>query len=284
VSPGLVPSWPTSHPWVGIGVKGTMARTVADAALLLSVMSGPDARDQLAYPVDTSAFTRPLDREFKGVRVAWCPDLGGLPLDPRVRSTLAKQRETFESMGCIVDDVAPDLHDADEIFHDLRAGFLAAGNAATFERDRARLKPEAIWNIEKGLTMSAATLGQAMTRQEALFQRMRKFMERYEFILCAVNQVPPFPVEWRYPQEIDGVPMENYIAWMKTAYYITVTRSPAISVPAGFTDDGLPVGLQIVGRFRDDLGVLQMAHAFEYATEFGKIRPAIATATAGIRV
>lgn len=275
VSPGLVPSWPTSHPWVGIGVKGPMARTVEDAALLLSVMAGPDLRDQLAYPVDTSVFTRPLDRDFTGVRVAWCPDLGGLPLDARVRSTLEQQRLTFESLGCIVEDIAPDLHDADEIFHDLRAGFLAAGNAVTFERDRDRMKPEAIWNIEKGLTMSAATLGQAMAKQEALFQRVRGFMQTYEFILCAVNQAPPFPVEWRYPEEIDGKPMENYITWMKTAYYITVTRSPAISVPAGFTADGLPVGIQIVGRFRDDLGVLHMARAFEQATEVGKTRPAI---------
>jgi amidase len=276
VSPGLVPSWPTSHPWIGIGVKGPMARTVADAALLLSVMAGPDARDQLAYPVDTSTFTRPLDRDFKGVRVAWCPDLGGLPLDSRVRSTVEKQRATFEAMGCIVEDVAPDLHDADQIFHDLRAGFLAAGNLADFERDRDQMKPEAVWNIEKGLAMGAATLGQAMAGQEALFQRVRKFMQTYEFILCAVNQVPPFPVEWRYPEEVDGVTMQNYIDWMRSAYYITVTRSPAMSVPAGFSEDGLPVGLQIVGRFRDDLGVLQMGHAFERATEVWKTRPAIA--------
>ncbi|CAN5690609.1 amidase [soil metagenome] len=276
VSPGLVPSWPNAYPWIGIGVKGPMARSVEDAALLLSVMAGADARDQLAYPVDRDTFTQPLGRDFTGVRVAWCPDLGGLPLDPRVRSTLAKQRETFETLGCIVDDIAPDLHDADEIFHDLRAGMLAAGNVDTIERDRDQMKPEAVWNIEKGLTMSAADIGKAMARQEALFQRVRTFMETYEFILCAVNQVPPFPVEWRYPQEVDGVPMENYIAWMKTAYYITVTRSPAMSVPGGFTEDGLPVGLQIVGRFRDDLGVLQLGHAFEQATAFGRQLPSIA--------
>ncbi|MBX3071267.1 MAG: amidase [Thermomicrobiales bacterium] len=276
VSPGLVPAWPGSHPWIGIGVKGPMARTVRDTALLLSVMAGADGRDQLAYPSDASSFTQPLDRDFKGVRVAWSPDLGELPLDPRVRSTLAKQRATFEALGCIVEDVAPPLWDADEIFHDLRAGMLAAGNAENFARDRDQMKPEAVWNIEKGLAMSAAQLGQAMARQEALFQRMREFMETYEFVLCAVNQVPPFPAEWRYPEEVDGVPMENYIAWMKTAYYITVTRCPSISVPAGFTDDGLPVGLQIAGRFRDDLSVLQMAHAFEQATGFGKVRPAIA--------
>jgi amidase len=255
-----------------------MARTVRDAGLLLSVIAGADSRDQLVYPVEAKRFAEDLGRDFRGVRVAWCPDLGGLPLDPRVRSTLAKQRATFEALGCIVDDVAPDLNDADEIFHDLRAGFLAAGNFDTLDRDRDQMKPEAVWNIEKGLTMSAAQLGQAMAKQEALYQRVRKFMETYEFILCAVNQVPPFPVEWRYPESVDGVPMENYIAWMKTAYYITVTRSPAMSVPAGFTDDGLPVGLQIVGRFRDDLGVLQLGHAFEQATGVWKRRPQIVTA------
>jgi len=263
-------------PWTGIGVKGPMARTVQDAALLLSVIAGADARDQLAYPVDTSVFLQSLDRDFKGVRIAWSPDLGDLPLDPRVRSTLAKQRATFESLGCVVEDVAPPLYDADVIFHDLRAGFMAGGNAATFEKDREHMKPEAVWNTEKGRAMSAVELGVAMIRQEALFQRVREFMQTYEFIVCAVNQVPPFPVEWRFPEEVDGVPMENYIAWMKTAYFITVTRSPAISVPAGFTDDGLPVGVQIVGRFRDDLGVLQLAHAFEQATGFWKQRPAIA--------
>lgn len=276
VSPGLVPSWPNNLPWTGVGVKGPMARTVQDTALLLSVIAGADARDQLAYPADNASFLGPLDRDFKGVRIAWSPDLGDLPLDPRVRLTLAKQRATFESLGCIVEDVAPPLYDADVIFHDLRAGFMASGNAATFEQDREHMKPEAVWNTEKGRAMSAVELGTAMVRQEALFQRVRKFMQTYEFIVCAVNQVPPFPVEWRFPEEVDGVPMENYIAWMKTAYYITVTRSPAISVPAGFTDDGLPVGVQIVGRFRDDLGVLQLAHAFEQATGFGKVRPAIA--------
>jgi amidase len=278
VSPGLVPAWPTAMPWIGLGVKGPMARTVEDTALLLSVMAGADPRDQLAYDVDTAVFTQPLDRDFRGVRVAWCPDLGGLPLDPRVRSTLEKQRATFESMGCIVEDVAPDFGDADEIFHDLRAAVLASGSAESFERDRDRMKPEAVWNIEKGRAMSAVDFGMAMVRQDRLFQRIRQFMETYEFILCAVNQVPPFPAEWRYPEEVDGVPMENYIAWMKSAYYITITRSPAISVPAGFSDDGLPIGLQIVGRFRDDLGVLQMAHAFEQATEFWKRRPEIAGA------
>ena len=115
-----------------------------------------------------------------------------------------------------------------------------------------------------------------MAMQQQIFERLRVFMQEYEFVLCAVNQMPPFPIEWDWPHEVDGVPMETYISWMQSAYFITVTRSPAISVPAGFTDDGLPVGLQIVGRFRDDFGVLQLAKAFESATEFWKVRPAVA--------
>lgn len=276
VSPGLVPAWPVDTPWMGLGVKGPMARTVGDTALLLSVMAGADPRDQLAYPVDASQFARPLERDMKGTRIAWCPDLGVLPLDPRVRETLNAQRRTFEDLGCIVTDAAPDFSGADEIIHVLRAGMLAGREAETLEQNRHLMKPEAIWNIEEGLKLSAGDLIRAMSGQQALFERVRLFMEQYDFIACAVNQVPPFPVEWAYPTEIDGVKMENYIAWMKSAYYITITRSPAISVPAGFTSDGLPVGIQLVGRFRDDLGVLQLARAFEEATAFWKQRPAVA--------
>lgn len=276
VSPGLVPAWPNALPWIGVGVKGPMARSVADTAMLLDVMAGDDPRDQLAWPVEQGAFLRPLGRDFSGVKVAWCPHSRGLPLDPRVRSTLEHQRSHFESLGCIVEDVAPDLSGADEVFHTLRAAQLAAAASETFEQDRDKMKPEAVWNTEKGFGLSAADFGKAMIDQERIFQRLRAFMQTYEFILCAVNQVPPFPVEWRYPEEIDGVPMENYIAWMKTAYFITVTRSPALSVPAGFSDDGLPIGLQIVGRFRQDFSVLQLAHAFEQANPTWKQRPVIA--------
>jgi amidase len=276
ISPGLVPTWPNSKPWLGLGVKGPMARTVDDCAFLLSVLAGPDPRDQLAYPSDPSQFARPLEREFKGVKVARCPDLGGLPLDPRVRSTLDAQRATFESLGCIVDDVAPDLSGAEECFQILRAANMAEDERGLLNRAPGEVKPEAIWNIEYGKRLSAADFDRGMSMQQQIFERLRVFMQDYEFVLCAVNQVPPFPIEWDWPHEIDGVPMDTYISWMQSAYFITVTRSPAISVPAGFTEDGLPVGIQIVGRFRDDLGVLQLSKAFESATEFWKVLPSVA--------
>jgi len=274
---GLVPVAPTLLPFVGFAVKGPMARSVADTAFLLSVMAGTDARDPGCYPSDPSIFAQTLERNLKGVRVAWCPDLGGLPLDRRVRSALEAQRKTFEELGCIVEEACPDLTGADRIFLNIRLWMSWNALGPLLEKHRDQMKPEAIWQIESGARFSGSDIAETMNHHSELLERMRRFQEKYEFVLCAVNQVPPFDAGMDWPHEIEGVRMENYIAWMKSAYWITVTFRPAISVPAGFTSDGLPVGLQIVGRYRDDLGVLQVAHAFEQAAGFGRKRPAIAT-------
>ncbi len=138
------------------------------------------------------------------------------------------------------------------------------------------MKPEAIAEIERGLAISRDEVEQALIRHRAFVDAFRRFQERYPFIVCVVNQVPPFDVEIDWPKSIDGVAMNSYTDWMKSAYWISTTLCPAISVPAGFTDDGLPVGLQIVGRYKDDFGVLQLAYAFEQATRIGERRPPIA--------
>jgi amidase len=273
---GLVPTAPNSFPFPGFAVKGPMARSVTDAAFLLSLMAGPDPRDPAVYPCDPSLFAAALDRNFKETRVAWCPDLGGLPLDGRVRSVLEARRQTAEDLGCIVDEAHPDLSGAEEIFLTIRAWRSAITLGPLLEKHRDQLKPEAIWEIEFGTRLSSADVGKAMVRHRELLERMRSFQEKYEFILCAVNQVPPFDAKLDWPKTIEGVNMEHYIAWMKSAYWISTTFCPAISVPAGFTVDELPVGIQIVGRYRDDFGVLQMAYAFEQATGFGRKRPPIA--------
>jgi amidase len=274
-SVGLVPLAPHPFPYVGFMVKGPMARSVADTALLLSVMAGADARDPGCYPSEPLAFAKPLDRDLEGVRVAWCLDLGGLPLDRRVRTVLEGQRKTFEDLGCIVEEACPDLRGADDIFLDIRTWMSCNRLGFLLESFREQMKPEAIWEIESGNRLSGADISRAMVQHGELVERMRRFQEKYEFLLCAVNQVPPFDVTIDWPKEIDGVQMEHYLSWMKSAYWITVTFCPAISVPAGFTSEGLPVGMQIVGRQRDDLGVLQIAHAFEQATGFGRTRPAL---------
>jgi amidase len=273
---GLVPTAPTAFPLLGFSVNGPMARSVADVAFLLAVMAGADPRDPGCTPSDPTVFLEPLDRSFTGTRVAWCPDLGGLPLDPAVRAVLDRQRQTFVDLGCIVEDAHPDLTGADEIFLTIRAFRTAAMLGPLVPRYRDQLKPEALWEIERGLSLSAADVARAMIRHGELMERMRQFEERYAFLLCAVNQVAPFDATLSWPRAIAGVEMETYIAWMKSAYWVSTTFRPAASVPAGFTEDGLPVGLQIVGRPRDDRGTLQLAYAFEQATGFGRRRPPIA--------
>ena len=275
-SVGLVPTMPTVLPLLGFSVKGPMGRSVSDVALLLSVMAGADPRDPGAQPSTPSAFTKPLSRRMKGVRVAWCPDLGGLPVDRRVRSVLDAQRKTFAELGCIVEDVAPDLTDADDVLLTIRRWRSSIVYGPLLASHRAQLKPEAVAEIESGAALTNRDVAQAFVKHAQLLERMRVFQQTHEFIACAVNQVPPFDATIDWPREIEGVRMQHYIEWMKSAYLITSTWCPAISVPAGFTPEGLPVGIQIVGRYRDDFGVLQMAYAFEQATHIGRRRPAIA--------
>lgn len=265
-SVGLVPNAPTPLPFLDFGVKGPIARSVTDAAFLLSVMAGPDPEDLACYPSDPSLFAAPLERSFRGTRIAWCPDLGGLPLDRRVREVLEGCRSRFETLGCVLEEVAPDLAEADEIFLVLRAWRAWTRHGALLAEHRSDLKPEAIEEIERGGQLTGAQISRALVAHARLLERLRHFQQAHPFIVCAVNQVPPFAAEVHWPTHIEDTAMEHYIAWMKSAYWISMTLRPAISVPAGFTSEGLPVGVQIVGPYREDLAVLQLAHAFESAS------------------
>jgi len=275
-SPGRVPVWPREMAWSALSVQGPMARTVADVALLLSAMAGPDPRSPIAIAESGERFRRPLDRDFRGVRVAWSRDLGGLPIDHRVTATLEAQRKVLESLGCAIDEAQPDLHDAREIFQALRAFAFATRYGPMLAEHRHQIKDTVIWNTEQGLKLTARELGEIEVKRTALYHRVREFMERHEFLVLPATQVPPFDVTQPYVTEIEGVALPTYIDWMRACSDITVTGLPAISVPGGFTADGLPVGLQIVGRHQDDWGVLQLAHAFEQATGFGRRRPPVA--------
>lgn len=194
-------------------------------------------------------------------------------MDPRVTAVIEGQRQVFESSGCLVDDGEPDFTDADEVFKVWRAWRfeLAFGELLRIHRDK--LKDTVIWNIEEGMKLSGPQIGKAERKRTELYHRVREFMETYEFLILPVSQVPPFDVKQRWVTEINGAKMDTYIDWMRSCYYITAVGLPAISVPCGFTTDGLPIGVQIVGRHQDDLGVLQLAHAFEQATNFWKRRP-----------
>ena len=272
-TPGRVPSFPAANAWDTQPVLGPIARTVEDAAFLLSAMAGPDPRAPVSISEPGKVFAKPLKRSFRKVRVAWTRDFGGLPVEPEVCAALEPQRKVLEALGCIVDDACPDFSGATEAFETLRAISFAQRYAPLLEKHRALLKDTVIWNIERGLALDGATVARAEGLRTALFHRMRTFLQRYEFLVAPVNQLPPFPVDTEYPTQIAGVKLGNYLDWMKSCYYVTITSHPAISVPAGFTPSGLPVGMQIAGRYRDDFGVLQLAHAFESETQAWKRRP-----------
>ena len=273
---GRVPPWPTDTAWATLHVPGPMARTVADVALMLSAMAGPDRRSPIAIAESGDRFRAPLGRDFKGVRIAWSRDLGGLPVDRRVTKVLDAQRATLEALGCHVEDGQPDFAEARQIFQVLRALNFATRYGPLLAKHRHQMKDTVIWNTEEGLKLTAREIGEVDVQRTRLYHRVREFMERHEFLLLPAAQVPPFDVTQPYVTEIDGVRLPTYIDWMRVCSDITVTGLPAISVPAGFTDDGLPVGLQIVGRHQDEWGVLQLAHAFEQATGFGRRRPPLA--------
>ncbi|MGD9066353.1 MAG: amidase [Desulfobacterales bacterium] len=275
-SPGRVPVWPNPVAWYPISVQGPMARSVQDVALMLSAIAGPDPRSPIAIAEPGSVFSASLERDFKGVKVAWSKNLGELPVDPRVTQVLEHQRRVLHDLGCIVEAGQPDFSGADEIFKVWRAWRFELRYTELLKDHRKLIKDTVVWNTEQGQKLSGPQLGRAEVRRTELYHRVREFMEEYEFLICPVNQVPPFDIKQPYVEEIDGVKMETYIDWMKSCYYITVTGLPAISVPCGFTPEGLPVGMQIVGRHNADFSVLQLAHAFEKATGFWRQHPLVA--------
>jgi amidase len=272
-TPGRVPAWPAANAWDTLSVIGPMGRTVDDAALLLSAMAGPDLRAPASINESGKIFSSRLGRKFRKVRVAWSRNLGGLPVDARVNKVLEPQRSVFRNLGCTLEEAEPDFSGASEAFEALRALTFLGRYGPLLEAHRGKLKDTVVWNIEQGMQLTPERIARANALRSELFHRMRRFLERYEFLICPVSQLPPFPVEVEWPREIAGVKMDNYLDWMKSCYYITITSHPAISVPAGFTDEGLPVGIQIVGRYREDFGVLQLAHAFEAETQYWKRKP-----------
>jgi amidase len=275
-SPGRVPSWPTEAAWFPLSVEGPMARSVTDVALILTAIAGPDPRSPIAIEQPGSIFAKPLERDFAGTRIAWCGDLGGrFPVDPRVTAAVDAQRQVFESLGCELDNAAPDFSDADEVFHVWRAWKMELQYGRLLAAHRPQIKDTVIWNIEQGQALAGPRVAAADRKRTALYHRVRTFMQSREFLVLPVSQVPPFDVTQPYVTEINGVNMNTYIDWMKSCYYISTIGLPAISVPCGFTSDGLPVGLQIVGRHHADFQVLQLAYAFEQATGFARRRPAL---------
>ena len=272
-SPGRV--YTGASTWSPLSVSGPMGRTVGDAALLLSVQAtGNDLSSPLAITEDGARFAAPLDRNFRGVRVAWWRGLGGIPFERDVVNVVNATRSVFEQLGCVVEDAEPSFEGVDEAFPTLRHLSYHASYAAMARQRPEWIKETIHWEIREAERQTSADVARASARQARAYADAQQFFSRYEFFVLPVTQVMPFDVNIAYPTNVAGTPMSTYIDWMRSCWYITFMANPAISVPAGFSPSGLPVGLQIVGRHRADWSVLQLAHAFEGATGHWKKRPA----------
>ena len=263
---GRVPEWPLYNQWETTSVGGPMARNVGDLALLLSVMAGPDPRAPQALGDPGATFAPPLAGSLSGLRVALSTDLGGaFEVDSDVAAVVEGAASVLTGAGASVAAAHPDLAEADDTFRTLRAwhlqaklGPLLAGHPDAFKQSLAD-------NIRLGETLSGADVARAYTQRTTLSERMREFFRVYDVLVLPVSQVPPFPADQEFPSTINGRPMQTYLDWMRAAYLITVTGCPAISVPAGQTPDGMPVGIQIVAPHGADRRLLEIAAAFEAA-------------------
>ena len=260
-SPGRIPALPTPSPWSPLPVLGPIARTVADAALLLRALCGPDPRAPLSLDDPPEVFADVEPADLGAVRIAWSDDLGGLPVEPEVTAVLRRRRSELEALGCTIADAEPDLREADEAFEILRGVEFAHGFGELLRTRRDQLKDTVVWNTEVGLALTGEQVGRALALQADAFARMQALLERYDVLALPVSQVVPFDVAEPCPREIAGVQMSSYLEWMRSCSRITVTAHPAISVPAGFTDDGLPIGLQLVGSHRGEAALLRLAAA-----------------------
>lgn len=271
-TPGRVPAPDHDDLWDPLAVSGPIARTVADAELLLRALAEPEP----GTPLSLGAWpdVEP-ERDVSGLRIAWSRDLGGLPVDPAVTTALDGARPRLESVGCIVEPAEPDLSDADEVFHVLRALGFARSLAAEVRSHRALVKETVVWNVEEGLALSAARIARAQATRTEIFRRMAGFLQDYDALALPASLVPPFPIEVEWVREIAGVQLETYLDWMRACTRISVTAHPAISVPFAFTADGLPVGLQLVGRYGDERGLLRLAAAVEAAAGASARRPSL---------
>jgi amidase len=257
-TPGLVPS-DVLDP---LSVVGPIARSAPDAALLLAGMCGADPGLPLARPDRPADFLDLTPSSLRGLRVAWTFDLGDLPVQPEVRAVLGALRDVLAGAGCSVTDAAPGLSDADEVFGVLRAGRMAA-MAPMLREHRDQIKQTLAWNIEQGIALTGEELASARITRAEIFHRVKAFLAdgRYDVLALPTVQVVPFPVEQEWVTQINGQPMSTYFDWLRSCSRITVSAHPAVSVPAGLTDSGLPVGLQLVGHYGGDLRLLQIADA-----------------------
>ena len=265
-TPGRVPQVPPEQGWDDLAVLGPMGRTVADAALLFSVIAGPDPRDPISARPPATTFHPVEPTDLRGLRLAWTPDLGRYPVEREVVEVCTAAKPTFRDLGADIEDAAPDLSGADTIFRTLRANLFADKLGPLLADHRHQMKDTVIEEIERGLALTGPDIASAQAERTRLHCRVVEFFEKYDALLLPTVQVLPFSVDQPYPTEIEGERLSTYTDWMASCYSITVTGCPAISVPCGIGPSGLPVGLQIVTPRGSDRTTLAIAQAFEAAS------------------
>ena len=263
-SPGRVANGPAEQRFNDLSVEGPMARNVLDAALLLDAMAGWRAEDPISLPKPPEPFLTVAQRKRKPKRVALSTDLGGVtPVDPLTRAIVRQAADKLANAGIEIVEASPDFGGAMEAFHVLRGLGYATNMQALLRNHRDKLKPDVIWNIEQGMALTAERIGKALLRRSRLYGDMVAFFSKYEFLLAPGACCPPNPIEERWVREVDGHTFENYIGWLTLPAVITLTTCPALAIPAGFTADGRPVGIQLVGAPRGDAEVLSAGAAIE---------------------
>jgi amidase len=246
-----------------LGVQGPMARNVQDTALMLDAMVGDDPRDLISLPVPATSFLSAARSGWKPLRVAYSADLGLTPVDPEVVEITRQAAHRLSEAGVIVEEAHPDLSEAHDTFQTLRALGFAIGSRDLLKKHRDKMKPEVIWNIEKGLKLKADDIIRAEIQRATMIRRAFTFFETYDLLLCPATIVPPFKIEHRTVKSCNGIVFDNYVGWLAIVYGITLLGAPALSLPAGFTRDGLPVGLQMVAPPRADARLLAGARLLE---------------------
>ncbi|WP_104116815.1 amidase [Arthrobacter sp. B1805] len=270
---GVVPTVPTRNAWAWLNRNGLMARDVEDIALGMTAIAGADPAVPYAYPV-TRSFKASLQLDLAGLRIGWSADFGlGVPVDREVVRVLEGQLQLFTDLGAIVEEAAPDLRGADQVFGTTRAFDFVLGLGDVVRKHGDAIKPEIRWNVEHGLALTAQDMIDAAVARTRLDSSVRRYFGKYDVFVSPTAQVLPFDASERYPTSVNGVEFETYLDWMRSATLISATGLPAVSVPAGFSEDGLPVGLQLVMPHGSDVELLQVAYAFEQATGWAKRAP-----------
>ncbi len=274
-----MPSAVNAYAW--LGRTGPMARSVEDIALFMSVTAGSDPRVPYPSGLDPEVFRSTLETDMRGVRIGWSRDFGiGVPVDPEIVDHLERQLTIFEDLGAIIEEATPDFSEADLVFGNTRALDFAAGLGPILERAGDVIKPEVHWNVEKGFALTARDVIETAAARTRLELSVQDFFGRYDLFASPCAQVLPFDATLRYPADIAGTASETYLDWMRSACLLSATGLPVLSVPAGFSSAGLPIGLQLASNHYTDMQLLRYGRAFEQQTGYAAVAPAIRAAQA----